>query len=330
MRAAYYDGRSARRHEVTLDIVDGELVLAGDFGERRIPLSDVSVGERFGGAGRRLGFADGASCEPADAAEFEQLLTSSGWRDGRVARVQHRWSLVGAALAGFVGFVALVYFVVLPWFAAFLAPRLPDAFAATLATHALKQLDESGTLQASRLPAERQQAIIARMAALPIPQMPGYRLHFRAGPRIGANAFALPDGQVVLLDELVAAAENDEQVVAVLAHELAHVHYRHGLRQMIQGAVVSFAAAAWFGDVSSLAAGFGAAVLESRYSRGFESEADAWAAGVLISGGSSAEPLARMLERLDAAHRGKGQGDGADWLSSHPDVAERVAALRRR
>jgi len=328
MHAAYYDGRSARRHEVALDIVGGELVISGDFGERRIPLADVAVGERFGGAGRRLGFADGATCDPADAAEFELLLASSGWQDGTVARVQHRWPLVGASLAGFIGFVALVYFAFLPWFAAFLAPRLPEAFAATLATHALKQLDESGTLRASGLPAERQQAIAARMAALQVPQMPAYRLHFRAAPRIGANAFALPDGQVVLLDELVAAAENDEQVVAVLAHELAHVHFHHGLRQMIQGAVVSFVAAAWFGDVSSLAAGFGAAVLESRYSRGFEREADAWAAGVLRAGGSSAEPLARMLERLEAAHRGKGQGEAADWLSSHPDVAERVAALR--
>jgi Zn-dependent protease with chaperone function len=101
------------------------------------------------------------------------------------------------------------------------------------------------------------------------------------------------------------------------------------MRQMIQGAVVSFAAAAWFGDISSLAAGFGALVLESRYSREFEREADAWAARLLAANGGSAEVLAQVLLRLEEKARGKGKGgEGADWLASHPDVAERVAALR--
>ena len=330
MRAAYYDGRSARRHEARLEIAEGMLVITGEFGERRQPLAEVDIGERFAGSARPLRLADGASCEPGNAAEFDAMLAAAGWKDGSVARVQHRWPVVLASLAGFAGVVALGYFILLPWLAAYLAPRLPDAFVATLATHALEQLDSTGTLQPSRLGGERQQAIAERFAALRVPQGPALRLHFRSAPRIGANAFALPDGQVVLLDELVAVAENDGQVVAVLAHELAHVHFRHGLRQLIQSTVVSFAAALWFGDISSLAAGLGAAMAESRYSRNFEREADAWAAQVLRADGGSAEPLARMLERLDASHKKQDAEGAAGWLSSHPDVAERVARLRGR
>lgn len=50
-------------------------------------------------------------------------------------------------------------------------------------------------------------------------------------PQIGANAFALPDGTLVVTDELVElAGDNDDEVLAVLAHELGHIHERHGLR----------------------------------------------------------------------------------------------------
>ena len=329
MEAHYYDGRSARRHDAQLAIVDGELRLNGEFGSRRAPLAEVAIGERFGAAPRSLRFADGAWCEPQDGPGFEAMLAAEGWREGAVVRLQNRWPWALAALGGFVGCVAAAYFVLLPWFAGFMAPRLPAAFATAVADQALGELDRNGMLQPSRLSAERQQAIAAQLAALKSGGLPAYRLHFRAAPRIGPNAFALPDGQVVLLDELVALAADDAQVVAVLAHELGHVQHRHGMRQMIQGAVVSFAAAAWFGDISSLAAGFGALVLESRYSREFEREADAWAARLLAANGGSAEVLAQVLLRLEEKARGKGKGgEGADWLASHPDVAERVAALR--
>lgn len=326
--ADFYDGQSARCHPVVITVTDGTVVVQGAFGERRAALAEVSIGERFGTAPRSLRFADGAHCEPHDNAAFEEVLAAAGWREGAVVRVQRRWSWALGALAGFFAVIGFGYVVLLPWLAGVAAPRLSPALVGLVSDSAMTQLDRSGVLLPSHLTPERQQAIADRLAALPVR---GYRLHFRSSPRVGPNAFALPDGQVVLLDELVALAENDDQIVGVLAHEVGHVHHRHATRQMIQGAVVSFAFAAWFGDISSFAAGLGAMVLESRYSREFEREADAWAAQALVGAGASAEPLARMLELLEASHRkSRGPAAGVDWLSSHPDFTERVAALRGR
>lgn len=146
---------------------------------------------------------------------------------------------------------------------------------------------------------------------------------------MGPNAFALPSGDIVVLDQLVELAENDDEVAGVIAHELGHVAYRHGLRQLIQSSVVSFVVGIYFGDVSSLAASFGALALESRYSREFEHEADAYGARSLLAAGLGSEPLAAMLERMEKAHAEKGgKASRESLLSSHPDTAERVARLR--
>ena len=57
----------------------------------------------------------------------------------------------------------------------------------------------------------------------------GSVLLFRDGGKFGANAFALPSGKIIVTDQL-ASLLNDEQIVGVLAHELGHVVYRHGMR----------------------------------------------------------------------------------------------------
>lgn len=332
LAAAYFDGRNSRRHEVTLSFERGALVVAGAFGRRREYLARVEVAEAMGAAPRLLRFADGAYCEVADHAGLAALLAAGGWREGTVARIQRRWRWAFAALAGVAGAVALVYWVLLPLAAELIAPAVPPGIAHALSDHTLAQLDQH-LLRPSKLPPARRQAIAAALARLDAAAgpLPAHRLHFRAAPDIGPNAFALPDGQIVLLDELVTLAENDTQVVAVLAHELGHVEYLHGMRQLIQGAVVSFVVGAWFGDISSVAAGLGALVLESRYSREFERDADAYAARVLRAAGGDAEPLIRMLTRLEDAHakrRGGASASNAPRLfDSHPDVERRIREI---
>ena len=64
-----------------------------------------------------------------------------------------------------------------------------------------------------------------------------YVLEFRKSPAVGPNAFALPGGTVVLLDELVAAAAHDDEIAAVLAHEIGHLHGRHTMRHVLQTSV---------------------------------------------------------------------------------------------
>lgn len=327
--ARYFDGRSSRRHDAELDIKDGVVTLTGAFGRRDVAFDAVVVDEAMAAAPRVLRFADGAYCEIVDHPAIDLALKDAGWREGTVASVQKRWHWAAGAVASFAGLMALTYFMLLPWLAEHLAPRLPDGFASALSDHTLAQLDKTA-LQASKLPLARQQAIAEQLAALATGNQawPAYRLHFRSAPRIGPNAFALPDGQIVLLDELVSLAENDQQVLAVLVHELGHVHHFHGMRQLLQSTIVSFVAGAWFGDISSIAASLGALALESRYSREFEREADDYAARRLNANGIGADKLAQILTRLEADYQRRHADGPPGFFSSHPEVAERVKTLQ--
>ena len=49
---------------------------------------------------------------------------------------------------------------------------------------------------------------------------------------------ALPSGVVIVTDDLVALAKDADDVVAVLAHEVGHLEGRHGVRAVIQSALV--------------------------------------------------------------------------------------------
>lgn len=319
--ADYYDGRTSRRHAAELRVDRQGIELRGVFGRRRAPFAQLTISEPMGHAPRTVRFADGAFCEIADTRRFAVLLADAAYRETAAVRMQARWAWAGGALAAVAAFCLFGYFCVLPWAAERLAPRLPPAFSTAISQMALRRMDQR-ELQASALPPARQQALQERMRALKasVPELPAYQLHFRSS-RLPPNAFALPSGDVVIFDSL-AAKLSDDEIVAVLAHELGHVHFHHGLRSLVEGAVVASFAAVYFGDVSSLVAVLAAAALQAHYSQAFELEADRYAGQVLLRAHLSPSLLADALAKLD-------QGGGTNWLlSSHPDSIKRIELLR--
>ena len=353
LQADYYDGKSARRIPVMLAPLAGTVVLSGEGFERSVPLSQVRISERLGSAPRLISFADGAHAEVRDHAGFEGWLVAIGHRERPIDLLQRSWIAAGVsmllvAIAVFVG-----YRWGLPLMAEKISAHMPDIVVQRMSDQVLDLLD-GHILKDSELPADRQQKISVAFAALVGAQYADtpVELLFRASPRLGANALALPDGRIVLIDELVNLADNDEQILAVLGHELGHVHYRHNLHALVQGAAISAVLAWWIGDFSSVIAAAPAAVMQARYSQTLESEADAFAASLLKSHDLSPELLAQMLEKLQTnadkrkvEHAGvsapapkaddKGQkhnpDDDDDWtpyLSTHPATRERIRALR--
>ena len=134
---------------------------------------------------------------------------------------------------------------------------------------------------------------------------PKYRLEFRTGGIIGANAFALPGGIMVVTDELVKLAKNDTEIIAVLAHELGHVKRRHAFRQSIQGVLSGLVLAAITGDVSAVASGLPAALMQMRYSRLHELEADMFALTALQKACLPPRSFADILMRLETQMHAK-------------------------
>lgn len=152
-------------------------------------------------------------------------------------------------------------------------------------------------------------------------------LVFRKGGAVGANAFALPSGLIIVTDELVDFAESNGELEGILAHELVHVKERHGLRHVLQQAGVFMVISTLLGDMASLTS-LGSTMpmmlVESGYSRKFEQEADEDACLYFLERGRSVEPYKEVLYRLT---KDRHLPAVAAFLASHPDPEKRRDAI---
>ena len=142
----------------------------------------------------------------------------------------------------------------------------------------------------------------------------------------GVNAFALPGGEIFILRGLLDAPEmNDDVLLGVLSHELAHAAFRHGLRSLIRRNLLRTGAAMMFGGIdggTGALLGEGLTLGDLAYDRAMESEADKLAGEVLLALHRPVEPLANFLEKLDNA------ASLPALVMNHPPGRERASSLR--
>jgi len=330
--ATYFDGRTARAHQVTLAFEAGDVVLSGGDMDRRAPVGSIVFDEELGSTPRIVRFVDGAFCEVPDHAGFAALAESHGIQVRAVARWERSWGVVtAAALFLIVGF-AIFYRFALPAMAESAADRLPPTALNALSRQTLSILDRT-MFTPTELAGRRRAALMNGLDALTLPgaERPRLSLDFRKSEKLGANAVALPSGTIIATDALVELMPDDRDVLAVLAHEAGHVARRHGLRKVIQSSMVAILITWYVGDVSALVATAPSVLIQAQYSRDLERDADAYAADTLELNGLSVGHLANALERLAQAHKGDGASTGPlSYLSSHPATAERLAWLRER
>ena len=210
---------------------------------------------------------------------------------------------------------------------------VPGSAEAYLGQVSFEQFEAIFQLDPSSLPADQRKRLRKEARALAavaeLEQKP--EILFRKGGRdLGANAFAFPGGPIIVTDELVKEMGEDRLVLAVIAHELAHVKQRHGLRQVARatGAVLVMTVLLGGTDVSGVEelSTLVIAVASNGYSREFERDADLWGAEILAKTGRKKNDLADALEKLGSSC-GETCDDGG-FFSTHPGTSERIKALR--
>ena len=326
LTADYFDGRSTRVRVVRLEIAGKDLLITGEDIDRRVPFAHVTVDERLGRAPRRLRFRNGAFCEVSDLHALDELLSAAAHRDGWVDRMQRHLQFVLLSIAGCAALAVAGYKWGLPWAAALGAEKMPPAISGQLSVQTLHLLD-GNVLLPSRIGTDRRQALGAGFYRLRLPEGGTAKgeLLFRRSPQLGANAFTLPDGTIVLLDDLITLVDDDREILATLAHELGHVHGHDSLQLLLQGSAVGMFLAFYIGDFSTLLAAAPATLAQARYSRDLEEKADDYGAAVLALNGMSPALLAEVLVKLKKSRPGEAQ---AGYLSSHPATDERIRHLR--
>ncbi len=244
--STWFDGQSPRAQACELCIDGNELVLTVDGSERRYPVRQVRWAERRSHGQRQSELPDGSLIQHADAGEWDAWRQASGQREGAVVGWMQSWRATLVAMGASVVFLGAAWTWGVPWLSQTLAQQVPRSLEARLGEQGLQQLDRL-FLQPSALPAQQQQALRERFTsaverAHPQGDAPPWQLSFHQSKALGANAFALPGGYIVITDDLVKLlADQPDAIVGVLAHELGHVHHRHaggcgaGRRQRLPG-----------------------------------------------------------------------------------------------
>ena len=152
------------------------------------------------------------------------------------------------------------------------------------------------------------------------------------------NAFATPGGHILVARGLLRLAENEDELAAVLAHEIAHIALGHGLAS-VQGARITQIASNYAidagnasgGDIAVFTAVFGDSISElakilviSGYSHAYESQADMEARRIIAAAGYNPNALARLIGHLPSG----GQAGASGFAVTHPQPESRIEALQ--
>ncbi len=150
------------------------------------------------------------------------------------------------------------------------------------------------------------------------------------------NAMALPGGYIYVTRGMLERINSEDELAAVIGHEIAHVTARHSAQQiskqqlaqvgLVLGAVVAGPEVLQqYGQLAELGLG----LLFQRYSRQHETEADLLGTGYMARASYhpiGAERMLMTLQRLD-----KNPSGGIDqYFQSHPDPAKRVRDVRAK
>ncbi|MES2670582.1 MAG: M48 family metallopeptidase [Pseudomonadota bacterium] len=152
------------------------------------------------------------------------------------------------------------------------------------------------------------------------------------------NAFALPGGKVGVYTGIFDVARNQDQLAAVVGHEIGHVIERHHdervTRQMGASGVVQLLGAiagAKYGDGGSQLATQGGSLLAQGGfllpgTREQETEADVVGQRLMAQAGFDPRQAVDLWQNMLGASGSR----PPEWLSTHPDPRSRIGELRRR
>ena len=199
-----------------------------------------------------------------------------------------------------------------------------------------KQVEKELELVEDQAVQERAQSLGQRLAAVCDRQELVYTFAVVKDEEV--NAFSLPGGYVFLNEGLVERAASDDELAAVLAHEIAHIVARHAVKryetswgaQLLQLATLAAA------RNTSTAGGVGVAIQATRlaYARQDELEADRLAVRYLQEAGFDPTAMLTFLERLRDVHEEKDlryMPRGIvrpHYAMTHPFIPERIRTVK--
>ncbi len=236
--------------------------------------------------------------------------------------------LIGAFVAMFAVLCLIGSFVIGLMVTA-LVHRVPPQWEQSIGEDVMKDIRRHATfIHDTNLQATVETAVAPLLKVLP-KDAPKCKFYIMDDPI--PNAFALPGGYVVVHTGLLKLTREPEEIAGVVAHELAHVTQRHGVRLVITAAGPFFVMKTFFGGGEGMLGALGASsqvLVQRGFSQEFETQADDVGWQYLVDAHIDPRGLAGMLKKLEDAYASMvviRPDMGA--FSSHPATVKRIERL---
>ena len=209
------------------------------------------------------------------------------------------------------------------------AASLSDEQVAELCRQALAYSDQ----QTPVADAKYQQRLQKLMGG--VGSVAGKSLNFKVYRSNEVNACAYGDGSVRVNSALMDLMDDDE-LFAVIGHELGHVANKDSMKAMKRAYLGSAAreaiyAAGGYGQLAGTVLGdISEAYVNAQFSQSQESQADEYGFQFSVANGRDPYGMARSLEKLNNLSGGAQSSALAKMFSSHPDSAKRAAKMRKK
>jgi len=310
--------------------IEQEMVQSGS-------MHDLKFSDRIGSINRKIFFPNGNQFETSDNNTIDQILKASSHKNNKTSIVNRLESSWGFALVSVfltvLGVTAFFKFG-LPAAAQYGSKQIPVSTAETMSDQALQVMDRIATKPTAldhTTTEEIAERFNRRLDGITDKGKFSYQLHFRQmGEKGGlANAFALPGGDIIVTDALVALTTDDE-LDSILFHEIGHVEERHGLTAVIRASAMSVVVTMALGDLSAVAeltAGVATFFVQSNYTRNAEAQADDYALTQLVRQNMDPIHFATAMRKLESQSNPnfKVEAEGnQNYLSTHPSSSARI------
>lgn len=327
-----YDGRSSGTVNTRLSIYsDGTVIVDTGQERKKRHVDSLTISPRVGDSARFIDLPEGSRFETTDNDSVDRV--AAAFKKGATYKF-FTWLENSTKVFGIL-FLLIIFTVFasvkwgIPTLAETVAYQIPVSLLSSADDMTIKSLDSEYTKPSalSNVKKEEVRGIFRDTTAAFTQHNIQFKLIFRKGGLIGANAFALPGGTVMITDELIGLSKHHDELRGIMAHEIGHIVLRHSARTILQSSIVVLAVSTFVGDASSLASLISAVptlLINGKYSRDFEREADSFSLKYMRRMDIDPSHLVNILERLHKSHKGI---EIPAFLSTHPPVEERRELL---
>lgn len=327
----YYDGKTSVSHQASLVLERDHWLIQFDqeFEKQTVRWGITQVERdmgftslfifRYGGFPRQT-----LECKDENLlAELKRLYPEKAFFDKKfnVLLRQNTTVLVGLTL-GLIGILLGTYFYILPWFSEKVAEQIPVkteiSLGETMFGNMISHYQKNDSLTA------RVNDFVKE-----IDFKTNYPIKVTVVHEDDMNAFALPGGNIIVFDKILGKMKSADELAALLAHEVSHVHYRHSLKNIFQSLSGYLIISLLFNDINGITAILADnsnMLLNLNYSRNLETEADEKAVEILKANGLNLNGLVQLFTLLGSE---TSKAATIKLLSTHPLTTERIAYAKK-